>query len=171
RAVPERDRPLSAADGSGGGRAREARREGRSPGEGADDQLEPPPRGTRGQEVPRPRRPLRRPDPGRRDRAEPRGREVRLAEGLQVLDLRDLVDPSGGPALGGGAGPDDPRPDARPRAAPDAEAARTQARTRARAAADERGAREVDRAEAPARRGGARGPRGTGLRQPTRWGR
>ena len=41
-----------------------------------------------------------RPGPGRRDRPEPRGREVRLAAWVQVLDLRDLVDPSGLPARG-----------------------------------------------------------------------
>ncbi len=51
---------------------------------------------------------------------EPRRREVRLAQGLQVLDLRDLVDPPGLPARRREPVPDDPRADARPRAAREA---------------------------------------------------
>ena len=39
-----------------------------------------------------------RPGPGGQPRPDPRGREVRLAQGLQVLDLRDVVDPPGDPA-------------------------------------------------------------------------
>ena len=39
-----------------------------------------------------------RPDPGGHARADPRGGEVRLAQGLQVLDVRDAVDPSEHPA-------------------------------------------------------------------------
>ncbi len=39
-----------------------------------------------------------RPDPGGDHRADPRGREVRLAPRLQVLDVRHVVDPAGGAA-------------------------------------------------------------------------
>jgi RNA polymerase primary sigma factor len=38
---------------------------------------------------PRSRSQLPRPDPGRLARSDPGGREVRLPQGLQVLDLRD----------------------------------------------------------------------------------
>ena len=38
---------------------------------------------------------LPRPDPGGQPRSDPRRREVRLAQGLQVLHLRHLVDPPG----------------------------------------------------------------------------
>jgi hypothetical protein len=37
----------------------------------------------------------RRPHPGGRDRTDPRDGEVRLAQGIQVLDVCDLVDPPG----------------------------------------------------------------------------
>ncbi len=40
--------------------------------------------------------PVPRPDPGGDDRSRPGGGEVRLPQGLQVLDLRHLVDPPGG---------------------------------------------------------------------------
>ena len=43
---------------------------------------------------------------------DPRGREVRLAQGLQVLDLRDLLDPPGDPARPREPGPHDPDPGA-----------------------------------------------------------
>ena len=39
-----------------------------------------------------------RPRAGGQPRVDARGREVRLAEGLQVLDVRDVVDPPGDPA-------------------------------------------------------------------------
>jgi len=57
------------------------------------------------------------------NRAEPRGREVRLAQGLQVLDLRHLVDPTGRSALDLGAVAHDSRADACARAPADAGAA------------------------------------------------
>ena len=50
-------------------------------------------------------------DPGGHDRARPRGREVRLPQGLQVLDLRDLVDPPGDLPCDRRQGPDHPDPD------------------------------------------------------------
>jgi hypothetical protein len=57
-----------------------------------------------------PRSELPRPDPGGLARADPRGGEVRLPQGLQVLDLRDVVDPPGGHARDRGQGADDPHP-------------------------------------------------------------
>ena len=117
-ALPERDGPLPAADGRGRGRAREADRARRQGGEGPDDQLEPPPRRLDREEVPGPRPLAARPDPGRDHRADPRRREVRLAQGLQVLDLRDVVDPPGRAARRREQGADDPDAGAhrRPRA-------------------------------------------------------
>ena len=73
-------------------------------GEGAHDQLEPAARRLDRQEVPGPRAQPAGPDPGRDHRAHPRSREVRLAPRLQVLDLRDLVDPPGRPARSGEQG-------------------------------------------------------------------
>ena len=97
-ALPQRGGPLSPVDGSGGGRAREGDRARRQAREGPDGQLEPPPRRVDREEVPGPRPAAARPDPGRDHRPDPRGREVRLAPRLQVLDLCDLVDPPGGAA-------------------------------------------------------------------------
>ena len=115
-AVPERGGPLQAAHGGRGGRAREADRARRPGGEGADDQLQPAPRGLDRQALPGSRPATRRPDPGGRDRPQPRGREVRLAARLQVLDLRHLVDPPGLPARGREPVDDDPHSRARARA-------------------------------------------------------
>ena len=63
----------------------------------------------RRQEVLRARHVLPRPHPGGQHRAHPRGREVRLREGLQVLDLRHVVDPPGHHAGRRRPGPHDPR--------------------------------------------------------------
>ena len=97
-ALPQRGRPLPAADRGRGGRAGQADRARRRRGEGADDQLEPAPRRLDRQALPGPRAVAARPDPGGHHRPDPRRREVRLAPGVQVLDLRDLVDPAGRPA-------------------------------------------------------------------------
>ena len=91
-----------------------------------------------------------RPDPGGLARADPRGREVRLPPRLQVLHLRDLVDPPGGDAGDRRQGADDPHPGphgreaepGRPRRAP----ARPGARPRADAGGDRRRARVHGRA-------------------------
>ena len=138
-AVPQRGGPLPAADRRRGGRAREADRARRRRGEEPDDQLEPPPRRLDREEVPGPRALAARPDPGGRDRADPRGREVRLAARLQVLDLRDLVDPAGGAARRREqvAHDPDPRAHRRPRAEDRARGARADGQ--ARPAADRRG--------------------------------
>ena len=81
---------------AGGGRARQADRARRPRGQGADDQREPAARRLDRPQVPERRaaQPAR-PDPGGHVRADPRGREVRLAQGLPLLDLRHAVDPAG----------------------------------------------------------------------------
>ncbi len=76
----------------------------------------------------RARHALPRPDPGGEPRPDAGRREVRLHEGLQVLHLRHLVDPSGHHAGHRRPGPHDPHPRAHgrvhqqgaPRPAPDA---------------------------------------------------
>ena len=117
-ALPQRGRSLPAADRRRGGRAREADRARRPGGEGPDDQLEPAARRLDREEVPGARAVAARPDPGRHHRPDPRRREVRLAPRLQVLDLRDVVDPPGGAARRRQqvAHDPDPRPHRRARA-------------------------------------------------------
>ena len=56
-----------------------------------------------------PRARVPRPDPGGQPRPDPGGREVRLPQGLQVLDVRDLVDPPGHHAGDRRPGAHDPR--------------------------------------------------------------
>ena len=165
-AVPQRNRPLPAADRLRGGRSRQARRARRPRRQGADGQLEPSPGRLDRQALPRSRPAAARPDPGGHDRAQPRGREVRLAQGLQVLHLRDLVDPPVLPAGGRQPGGHDPRPGARRRAAPEAPPRAAALRDVARPDADAGGACGGDAAAAEARRGGARGRRGVGLAEP-----
>ena len=53
-----------------------------------------------------------RPHPGGQPRPDPCGREVRLHEGLQVLDLRDVVDPPGDHPRDRRPGPHHPHPGA-----------------------------------------------------------
>src|SRR5205823_11931448 len=118
--------------------------------------------------LPGPRPPARRPDPGGRDRPEPRRREVRLAQGFQVLDLRDLVDSPGLPACGLEPVRDDPRPDARTRAAREAEPGPPAAAGCEWRGANARGARSGDRSRAALRRGGARRGRGVRVAEPDR---
>ena len=100
--------------------------------------------------LPGPRRAAAGPDPGGRDRPQPRRREVRLAEGLQVLDLRDLVDPPGLPARGRQPVEDDPDPRARPGAADQAEPRLRRASGEAGPRGDGRGARGGDPPQARA---------------------
>ena len=82
---------------------------------------------------------------------EPRGREVRLAAGLQVLDLRPLVDPPSGRAHDCEPGEDDPPPDSGHRAPTEARSDRANARARARPRAEPGGARRGDRPAARTR--------------------
>ena len=140
-ALPQRDRPLPAADGRPGGRAREADRARRQAREGADDQLEPAPRRLDREALPGPRALAARPDPGGDHRSDPRRREVRLAQGLQVLDLRHVVDQAGRAARRRQQGAHDPHPGARRRARAEGAARRARLRRQARARADRRGDR------------------------------
>ena len=88
--------PPPPADARRGARARQGDRARRPRGQGADDQLEPAPRRLDRPQVPGRRRAQpARPHPGGHARADPRGREVRLAQGLPLLDLRHAVDPPG----------------------------------------------------------------------------
>ena len=165
-ALSERDRPPRAADRRRGGRAREADRAWRQRRQGADDEREPAPGRLDRQALPGPRPAAARPDPGRHDRPQPRGREVRLPEGLQVLDVRDVVDPPVLPACGREPVRHDPDPGPRAGAPAEAAARYAAARGQARPSADDRGAGEGDRAEAAPRRGGARRCRGVGFAEP-----
>ena len=101
-----------------------------------------------------PRPDLPGPDPGGLAGPDPRGREVRLPPRLQVLHLRDLVDPPGGDARDRRQGPDDPDPRAHGREAQQGRARRAPARPAARPRADARGDRRRardDRARGPRR--------------------
>src|SRR6185436_9127565 len=94
-AVPARDRSPSAADRRAGGRAGQEDRARRHAGEATDDPVEFAPGRLDREELPKPGSAVPRPDPGGHAGPDPGGREVRLAPRLQVLDLRDLVDPPG----------------------------------------------------------------------------
>ena len=82
---------------------------------------------------------LPRPHPGGLAGPHPRGREVRLPPRLQVLDVRDLVDPPGGDARDRRQGAHDPHPRAHGREAQQGRAHRAPARaaSRPRAAPEE----------------------------------
>src|SRR5438876_11905526 len=117
----------SAAERRAGGRARQAHRARRHGREADDDPVEPAPRRLDREELPQPGPSVPRPDPRRHPRADPRGREVRLAPRLQVLDLRDLVDPAGRRPGAGRQGADDPDARAHRRADAEAESRRADA--------------------------------------------
>ena len=123
--------------------------------EAAHDRGEPAARRLDREGLPRARAHVPRPDPGGVARPHPRGREVRPPQGLQVLDVRDLVDPPGGDARDRRQGAHDPDPGAHGREAqqgrPHRAPARPAPRPRAAAGGGRRGARDVGR-------GGARDP-------------
>jgi RNA polymerase primary sigma factor len=73
---------------------------------------EPAPRRVDRQALRRPRHGAARPDPRGQPRPDPCRREVRLHEGLQVLDVRDVVDPPGHHPRDRRPGPHDPHPGA-----------------------------------------------------------
>ena len=141
-ALPEGHRPRTAADGRAGGRAREADRARRPLREAGDGGGEPPPRRLDREALPQPGSPVPRPDPGGHDRARPGRREVRLPQGLQVLDLRHVVDQAGSRARARRQGADDPDAGARRREAqqdrPHGALAARQARSRAELDRDRR---------------------------------
>ena len=107
RQVEERNQKLAAA-APRPALDRPRRRAGQEPPAGG----EPAPRGLAGQALHRPRHGLPRPDPGGQPRPDPRRREVRLHQGLQVLHLRHLVDPPGHHPRHGRPGPHHPHPGA-----------------------------------------------------------
>ena len=142
--IPQRHRPHQAAHRGAGGRPRQADRGrplrrgeagrrhgpptraarrparsivGRGPGrQGPPAGGEPAARGQHRQAVHRPRHGVPGPHPGRQPRPDPRRREVRLHQGLQVLHLRHLVDPPGHHPRHGRPGPHHPHPGAHGRA-------------------------------------------------------
>ena len=142
--LPALDRPGRAADRGAGGRTGETDRARRHAGQAADGRGQPAPRRLDRERLSGPRAELPRPDPGGLAGADPGGREVRLPPRLQVLHLRDLVDPPGGDAGDRRQGADDPHPrphgreaePGRPRRAP----AGAEAGPRAGAGGDRRGA-------------------------------
>ncbi len=91
-AAPARHPQAPGREPQAGSGRRGARRRGRAP---ASARSEPASGGVTGQALHRPRHAAAGPDPGRQPRADPRDGEVRLRQGLQVLHLRHLVDPSG----------------------------------------------------------------------------
>ena len=147
------------------------RRHRRRAGQAAAHRGEPAPRRVDRQALRRPRHGAARPRAGGQPRPDPCRREVRLHEGLQVLDVRDVVDPPGDHARDRRPGAHDPHPGAHgrddeqgaARPAPDAAGARPRAdgrRGRAQGRAHARqGARD------PAHRAGAGVARDAGRRR------
>ena len=107
-AVPPGGAPLPAAHPRRGGGAGQADRAGGSRGQGAARELQPAPGDLERPQVPGPRSAAARPDSGGNPRTDPRRREVRLAQGLQVLHVRHVLDPPGDPTCAGQPRPDDP---------------------------------------------------------------
>ena len=151
-ALPQRDRPPPAADPGGGDRPRQAHRARRPARQGPHDQREPAPGRLDREEVPGLRADAAGPDPGGHPRADPRGREVRLAPRLPLLHLRDVVDPPGRRARDGRQGAHDQAPDQpRPHAAQGrarGERAVAEARPRADRRGDRQGGRDLGRGPA-----------------------
>ena len=101
-------------------------RRGRPPGQGPPAGGQPAAGGLAGQALHRPRHAVPGPDPGGQPRPDPRGGEVRLHQGLQVLHVRDLVDPAGDHPGDGRPGPDHPDAGAHGRAGQQAGAGQRQ---------------------------------------------
>ena len=115
RRLPRASGEPPAADPYRGGGAGEADRAGRRRREAADDRVEFAPRGRAGERFSRTRASAPRLDPGGHARADAGHREVRLAPRIQVLHLRELVDPAIDSARHRNAGPDHPAPTPRRR--------------------------------------------------------
>ena len=130
-ALPQGHRQGRAADRASGDRAGQADRARRRPRQATDGRGEPAPRRLDRKEVPQPGPALPGSDPGGNDRARPRGGEVRSPQGLQVLDLRDVVDPPGRRPGARRQGADDPHARPRGREAEQDRAHRAQAPRRA----------------------------------------
>ena len=84
-------------------------------GEEGTGRSQPPPRRVDREEVHEPRPAVPRPDSGRQHRPDEGGRQVRVPARLQVLDVRDVVDPPGHHARDRRPGADDPHPGAHDR--------------------------------------------------------
>ncbi len=108
--LPALDRTGRPADGGPGGGTGAADRARRHAGQAADGRGQPAPRGLDRERLSGPRPQLPRSDPGGLARPDPGGGEVRLPARLQVLDLRDLVDPPGGDPGDRRQGAHDPHP-------------------------------------------------------------
>ena len=132
--------PLPAAHARPGDRPGQADRARRPARQGTARQLQPAPGRVQRPPLPEPGPAARRPRPGGHARPDPRQREVRLAQGLPLLDLRDAVDSPGDPARPGELGTHDPP--ARPRrpALAQGRARRARAVGAARPRAHDRGA-------------------------------
>ena len=87
-------------------------RRGRPAGQEPPAGGQPAPGGLAGQAVHRPGDAVPGPDPGGQPGPDPRGGEVRLHQGLQVLHVRHLVDPAGDHPGDGRPGPHHPHPGA-----------------------------------------------------------
>ena len=158
-AVPALDRARAAAERRGGGRAGQADRARRHGRQAAHGRGQPAPGRVDRQGLHRARADVPRPDPGGLARADQGGREVRLPARLQVLDLRDLVDPPGRDPRDRRQGTHDQDPRAHGRAPEQAGPRRTPADPAARARAERRGDRRRARVlHARGARGHAHGP-------------
>ena len=164
-----RRRSTSSSSPSGAGSQRHRPR--RRGGQAAAHPGQPAPGRVDRQALRRPGDAAPRPHPGGQPRADAGGREVRLHQGLQVLDLRHVVDPPGHHPGHRRPGPHDPHPGAHgrvdqqgpPGAAPDAAGAR--------ARADGRGAGRRGGHDARTGCGRSCGSRRTRCRSTRRWAR
>ncbi len=93
--VPRGDRQGAAPDPRRRDKARQGHRPRLQEVQGQARRGQPQARRLHSQEVPQPRGLFPGPHPGGQPRAHQGGREVRPLQGLQVLDLRDVVDPPG----------------------------------------------------------------------------
>ena len=91
-------------------RGHPARRGAGRAGEEGAGRSQPPPRRLDREEVHEPRPAVPRPDPGRQHRPDEGGGQVRVPPRLQVLDLRDVVDPPGDHPRDRRPGAHDPHP-------------------------------------------------------------
>ena len=132
RTLDRRRAPPDSPRGAGA-RAAEGRR--RRGGEAKADRVEPQARHVDHPQLHEGRRAAPRSDPGGQPRPHPRRREVRLQDGLQAFDVRDLVDPPVGYARARRSGPNDPPAGPRRRAGapPSAHATSTCAEVQPRA--------------------------------------
>ena len=158
-AVPQGHRQGPPADRPGRGRPRQAHRARRPRREAEDGRVQPPPGRLDRQELPQPGPAVPRPDPGGHARPRPRRGEVRLPQGLQVLDLRHLVDPPGDRPRARRQGADDPHPGPRRREAQQDRPRRAQARHRARPRAHRRRRSPTSPASIPRRSTRSSAPR------------